>query len=295
MSGQCDIPPLDDGVTYTQVSAGGGFCSHTVLLRSDGCAVACGNDDDGQCQIPPLDNGVTYTQVAAGFRHTVLLRSDGFAVACGYNDDGQCDIPPLENGATYTQVSAGCDHTVLLQSSGFAIACGRNDDGQCDIPPLEEGVRYTQVSAGGFHTVLLRSDGFAAACGRNNCGQSTIPSLLSWIEWLGRRSPTLRYIGDFKVIAKGPERILQLVFLHQGEAMILRCVGMDGEDVACLRARASDLAVDALRQLTCELKACSEQHRVVLPDGQLLDTVCSADPSVTLATLRMEHDKPGGT
>ena len=38
--GQCSIPPLDEGLSYSQVSAGDG---HTVLLRSDGQAVAWGD------------------------------------------------------------------------------------------------------------------------------------------------------------------------------------------------------------------------------------------------------------
>ena len=53
---QCDIPPLDEGVTYTQVSAGSQY--HTVLLRSDGCAVACGKNLFKECDIPSLDEGV---------------------------------------------------------------------------------------------------------------------------------------------------------------------------------------------------------------------------------------------
>ena len=39
------------GLRYTQVSAGYG---HTVLLRSDGEAVACGRNGDGQRDIPAL-------------------------------------------------------------------------------------------------------------------------------------------------------------------------------------------------------------------------------------------------
>ena len=34
----------------------------TVLIRSDGRAVACGDNFDGQCNIPPLDEGVSYTR-----------------------------------------------------------------------------------------------------------------------------------------------------------------------------------------------------------------------------------------
>lgn len=43
---------LDNGVSYTQVSAGG---KHTVPLQNDGTAVACGDNALGQCDIPPLD------------------------------------------------------------------------------------------------------------------------------------------------------------------------------------------------------------------------------------------------
>ncbi|CAK0819108.1 unnamed protein product [Prorocentrum cordatum] len=77
---------------------------HTVLLRSDGSAVACGGNEDGQCDLPALTGALAYTQVAAGEWHTVLLRSDGSAVACGGNDDGQCDLPALTGALAYTQV-----------------------------------------------------------------------------------------------------------------------------------------------------------------------------------------------
>eukprot|EP00438_Fugacium_kawagutii_P010721 Skav213172 [mRNA] locus=scaffold11:174200:174631:- [translate_table: standard] len=140
---------------------------------------------------------------------------------------------------------------------------------------------YIQVSAGGDHAVFLRSDGFAVACGDNCYGQCDIPSLPS----LGPRSQILRYVAGL------PEHILQLDFQKEGDAMILRCIGIDGTEVACSKMRGPDLAVNALRQVTRKRKACGEQHRVVLPDGQLLDAVCFADPSITLATVHMEHGK----
>ena len=74
------IPLLKPGVTYTQVSCG----TYTiVLLRSDGTAIACGENRSGQCDIPELPDKVCYTQVAAGTWHTVLLRSDGQVVVSG--------------------------------------------------------------------------------------------------------------------------------------------------------------------------------------------------------------------
>ena len=59
-SGQCNIPPLDEGSAQcTQVSAGG---DHTVLLRSDGRVVACGTNHHGQCNILRLDTGGFHQQ-----------------------------------------------------------------------------------------------------------------------------------------------------------------------------------------------------------------------------------------
>ena len=72
---------------YTEVSAG---CLHTVLLRSDGGAVATGSNGNGRCDIPKLvEPGMEYTQVFAGENHTILLRSDGTAVSCG-----RSGVPP---------------------------------------------------------------------------------------------------------------------------------------------------------------------------------------------------------
>ena len=70
--GQCNIPALPEGVTYTEAATG---YAHTVLLKSDGTAAAFGDNVDGQCNIPALSEGVTYTQAAAGGFHTVLLRA----------------------------------------------------------------------------------------------------------------------------------------------------------------------------------------------------------------------------
>lgn len=101
---QCNISSIDEGMFYTQVSAG---LHHILLLRSDGHVVCSGSNADGQCDIPPLRDGISYTQVSAGRCHTVLLHSDSPAVACGCNIDGPGDASPLAEGMSYTQVSAG--------------------------------------------------------------------------------------------------------------------------------------------------------------------------------------------
>ena len=145
----CKVPTLEPGITYTHAAAG--HC-HTVLLKSDGTAVAFGDafpvSAVERFEIPPLPTGVIYTQAAAGLYHTVLLRSDGTAVAFGGARDAnrtQCQIPSLPAGVTYTQVAAGHSHTVLLKSDGTAVAFGCNNQGQCEIPTLDVGVTYRQT------------------------------------------------------------------------------------------------------------------------------------------------------
>ena len=98
--GQCDIPELDQGLAYTQVSAGGG---HSLLLRSNGTVTVCGGNWHGQCNIPEFDEGLAYTQVSAGSQHSLLLKSNGTVAACGANNYGQCNIPELEEGSTYAE------------------------------------------------------------------------------------------------------------------------------------------------------------------------------------------------
>mmetsp|Transcript_108659 Transcript_108659/g.350775 ORF Transcript_108659/g.350775 Transcript_108659/m.350775 type:complete len:118 (+) Transcript_108659:48-401(+) len=79
---------------------------HTVLLRSDGRAVACGVNSYDQCTLPTLDAGVRYAQASAGDYRTVFLCSDGIAVACGGDTHGQYELLALDEGMTYVQVSA---------------------------------------------------------------------------------------------------------------------------------------------------------------------------------------------
>ena len=92
--GECSIPDPPSGVHYTQVSASEDL---TVLLRSDGQAIACGANEKNQCNIPPVPHsGAIYTQVTAGSRCTVLLRSDGRLTHCGFG--GHRILSPLESG-----------------------------------------------------------------------------------------------------------------------------------------------------------------------------------------------------
>ena len=219
---------------------------HFVLLRSDGAAVACGEDRAGQCSIPDLADGVAYTDVCTGFGHTVLLTSDGNAVACGWNDHGECDVPALLDGVIYTQVAAGYDYTVLLKSDGTASACGRNRRGQCNIPTLPDGVFYERVATGVSHTVLLRSDGTAVACGSNRYGKCDIPVLGEGVVYThvaagGSHSVLLKCDGTAAVCGDNSDGQCNIPALPDGITYVEVAIGLtvtvllrsDGIAVAC--------------------------------------------------------------
>ena len=174
-AGQCDIPELPSGLSYTQVSAGAEF---TALLRCDGNVVVCGSGNGCVFEIPPLSAGLFYVRIAAGDCHLVLLRSDGKLLAVGENWFQQLDVPEVADmdlahdllcgdRPYFTDIVAGAYHSVALKSDGSAVAWGRNDDGQCDVPPLSKDglVWYTSAAAGMFHTLLLKSNGDAVAFG----------------------------------------------------------------------------------------------------------------------------------
>ena len=260
------------------VSAG---AIHTVLLRSDGSAVAFGNNLMRQCDIPPLDEGIAYAQVCAGDSHTVLLRSDGSAVAVGDNSLRQCVIPPLDEGIAYTQVSAGRFHTVLLRSDGSAVAIGDNSLRQCVIPPLDEGIAYAQVSAGAWHTVLLRSDGSAFAVGKNTQGQCNIPL----------PEPGICYARD---LTCGRDLALQLELVGEDDAITLVCSTLAGEERFRLSAQGVDSAWETHKKIAHELKINLPNLQLILPDGQLLATICRANPGASVAevTQSTQHPRP---
>ncbi|MCV7172382.1 tandem-95 repeat protein [Mycobacterium manitobense] len=242
-SGQTDIPPPPDGLTYAEVE--GGYY-HTVLLLSDGTAVSVGNNGWGQSEIPALPADVTYTEVAAGYLHTVLLRSDGTAVAVGDNAYGQTAIPEPPEGMFYTDVAAGGFQTVLLRSDGTAIALGDNAYGQTDIPALPPGEEYTGIAAGANHTVLLRSDGAAVAFGNSDYGQLDIPELpegMIYTDAAVGNAHTVLLRSDGTVVAVGWPRYGQTDIPELPEGMEYTDIAAGFDHTVLLRSDGTVIAV----------------------------------------------------
>jgi hypothetical protein len=262
---------LEEEVSYTQAAAGG---NHTILLRSDGRTVACGDDSYGQCTIPALAAGLAYTQAAAGDNHTVLLRSDGNVEACGDNEHGQCNVPALEAGMAYAQVAAGSKHTVLLRSDGRAVTCGDNMYGQCAIPALEAGLAYTQATAGGSHTVLLRSDGTAVACGSNKYGQSRFSYVRS------SEASFFNVVPHFEPNPGLQPLVVKLLLQASFDGKVL-CVSMlSGAEVCKIEAAPTDRLTDVQSKLRREMPRLNVD--IVLPSCAVLGDLIRREPSVFL-------------
>lgn len=145
--GQCGVPALPPGTTYSAMAAGGQL---SVALRSDGQAVAFGNIGAP----PPLPTGTSYVELAAGHTHAIARRSDGVVVGWG-SLPGGVDAPAPPPGLVYVQIDSGRLHNVALRSDGVAVRWG----GQSGIIAPPAGQYFVEVSATRTGTLLRRSDG----------------------------------------------------------------------------------------------------------------------------------------
>ena len=106
--GQCNVPPMPDGVSCVQLAAG---ADHSLARYSDGSVAAWGNDVSGQCDVPTLPPGVSFRAVAAGgvfgfsgTAHSLAVLSDGSLRAWGNDFAGQCDVPVDPPGTGMTKL-----------------------------------------------------------------------------------------------------------------------------------------------------------------------------------------------
>ena len=182
------------------MAAAGQF--HTVVLTSEGRAVAFGSSQFGQCSVPELPAGVRYVGCGAGCEHTVLLTSDGRAVVFGRLsttslawEGTRPAVPELPEGVRYVACAAGSFHTVLLRSDGRAVAFGGHRYGQCSVPELPEGLRYVRCAGGGGHTVLLTSEGRVVAFGGDAAGGGLHGTDVGGVGMVPELPESVRYVG----------------------------------------------------------------------------------------------------
>lgn len=139
------IPSRMAVTTASAVAAG---ASHSLALRTNGQAMAWGNNADGQLGdgalrvrsiVAPIDSLSGIVQVSAGNWHALALRGDGSLWAWGAGRDGQLgngrriDVsqPVQVTGLTgIDKIAAAGKHSLALKVDGSVQAWGNNYYGQ---------------------------------------------------------------------------------------------------------------------------------------------------------------------
>lgn len=202
---------VQGGLTFAQVSAGGGFSCGVTTSGAAYCwgFNAFGQVGDGTSEsegtsssIRPspalVQGGHTFTHVSAGGSHACAVATDGAAYCWGQNVFkvpccGDTQSSPFPVGA-FAQVSAGLLYTCALTTGEVAYCWGYNSSGSggggqlgdgnfneiVTTPvPVVGGLAFTQVSASPFssgsqntfHTCGVASGGSAYCWGQNVYGE----------------------------------------------------------------------------------------------------------------------------
>ncbi|MFY9341702.1 MAG: hypothetical protein WAT39_04390 [Planctomycetota bacterium] len=223
------VPALPAGMSYVAVSAG---YQHSVALRSDGRAIAWGQNGFGQCAIPPLPPGLVYQAAVAGWGRTALRRSDGVVVECG--NSGVPTIPPPLAGTTYVQFDLGghgsaqpSNSTVLLRSDGGITMVFEPYSSLMQPPALPAGLSWRSVALGNSFASALRSDGTVVAWGYPL--STPLPALPAGVSYVQVAADTNQLIGrrsDGRVAVGGSYGVFPAP-LWPGESFVDVSVGGD--------------------------------------------------------------------
>ena len=104
----------------------------------------------------------------------------------------------------------------------------------------------------------------------NNCGQCDIP-------------PRTTY--SFYLFDPGEDYVLQAGVAFEDDGAVLTCWDLAGHEVLRLKGEASDLAWETHKRIASDLRVSLPNLRVILPDGQLLASICRTTPLTTIADL----------
>ena len=191
---------FDPGTVITAVSAGHG---HSLFLKNDGTAWACGFNSQGQLGDGTTNNRTTPVQIltgvralAAGGMHSLFLKTDGTVWVCGSHSLGQLGVgtitptpTPPNTVRTPVQIAALIDIAAIyaglyvsffLKADATLLGTGTNAVGQLGIKagspasvttPVFVLPDIAAVGPGLDHTLFLKTDGTLWSVGKNHSGQ----------------------------------------------------------------------------------------------------------------------------
>jgi len=174
----------------TAIAAG---AMHNLILKEDGSAWTCGNNDFGQLGIGVRYSGerkpgrvmTDVNRVAAGGAHSFFLKKDGSLWTCGDNQFGQLgdgttivSTTPVKIMDDVTNMTGGEQHSLIIKTDKTLWSCGANDSGQLGdgtndgrLIPVKVMNNVKMAAAGWYHSFMLKTDGTLWACGDNNSGK----------------------------------------------------------------------------------------------------------------------------
>lgn len=123
--------------------------NHTLYLRDDGSAAACGDNSAGQCDVGGWSGIV---QLCAGAEHSLALRSDGTVLAAGSNEYGQCDVGQWKN---VVSIAAGDYDSLALCADGTVLSSGYHD-----YESLEQAQGIKALFAGSYAAAGITEYGY---------------------------------------------------------------------------------------------------------------------------------------
>ncbi|CAB3361065.1 Hypothetical predicted protein [Cloeon dipterum] len=173
---QCSLDGLPDDIlsNISNICGGGG---HTLLLDSDGCVWACGQNNRGQCGAPTdaeiktitpwtkVDiNGLKVRQVAAGWEHSAAVTDNGHLYVWGSNSHGQlgqvvergkCTYQPHCMAENVKKVSAGLRQTTWINTQNVINCSSSTGENKITVPGV---LKPIQLASGQKHNVVLMAN-----------------------------------------------------------------------------------------------------------------------------------------
>ncbi len=227
--------------------------AHSAARRSDGTALAVGDNSYGQCDVSSWTN---LRQIAAGAYHTVGLREDGTVLAVGRNDEGQCDV---SGWTDIVMIAASAYDTLGLKSDGTVVACGAHSR-------LIEGWHgVTWITGGSYSAGCLYDQGSMTAthaAARMGLGVS-----LYDLSVCGPVSAGILFDGTLICTADAPDWS-DLIAISAGENGLLGLTS-DGRVLSYMFRTGEEgtLAVDAV---AVEIAQSGAHSLVLTEDGRVL-------------------------
>ena len=111
------------------------------------------------------------------------------------------------------------------------------------------------------------------ACGNNLDGQCNVPL----------PQPGNCYIASF-----ARDLVFQLFCVREDDAIVLTCLDLAGHEALRLEALVQDSAWETHKRIAQELSIHLLSLRLILPSGELLASICRANPLTTMADVS-EH------